>query len=98
MALSRGKRRNRSGAMVGVLGHQGLDLVAQLLGDFGRGRVRDWRRVLFEVDGVVPTGHARAFPALGDLVLGELLRLGAHRSIPPSTGSSIASVAIRSAM
>ena len=46
-----------------------------------------------EVDGVVPAGDARAVVEARDA-----LAQPAHRSMPPRTGSSIASVAMRSAM
>ena len=89
-ALRGGERRQRRGVAVGVAGHRRLDLAraasAGTATSAGSGIAGG---VLVEVGGLVPAGHARAVLEAADV---------AHRSIPPRIGSSIASVAIRSAM
>ena len=67
---------------------------AQLVGHRRGRRVGDARGVLVEVGRLVPAGDARAVPEAR-----HACRVDRHqRSMPPRIGSSIASVAIRSAM
>ena len=58
-ALCRRERRQRRGAAVGVVGHVRLDLGAQRRRHVDGLRVGDLGRVLLEVGGAVPAGHAR---------------------------------------
>ncbi len=70
------------------------DLGAQLGGDRRRRRIRHGRGRLRQVGRVVPAGDARAAAVARDAA-----RIYRHqRSMPPRTGSSIASVAMKSAM
>ncbi len=88
-ALCRRERGQRGGATVGVVGHVALDLLPQRLGNLDVGAVGHERGVLLEVHRPIPPGNAR--PVLET-------PHHAHLSMPPRIGSSIASVAIRSAM
>ena len=97
MALCGAQRGDRCRPEVRVARHVVLDEGAQVGGDRRRREVRDDGWILVEVDGVVPAGDARAVLEAPHQAA-EVPRQHAHRSTPPSTGSSIASVAMRSAM
>ena len=86
LALHGGERRDRGAAAVGVLRHVRLDLGAQLLGHRRRRGVGDLRRVLRQVDGLVPAGHARAVRESADLRsrLTGRCRRGPGRASPAS--------------
>ena len=93
VALHGAQSGERGRVAVRVLRHVALDLGAQLVGHRGGRGVGDGRRVLVEVDRLVPARNARAV-----LKARRTRVVGAHRSIPPNNGSSIANVAMRSAM
>ena len=113
-ALRRRQRRQRGGVAVGIVGHVRLDLRAQLARDLDQRRIRNAGRVLLEVGRLVPAGPARAVleaqhghgPGARGGWTRRRSRAGraalagprAHRSMPPRIGSSIATVAIMSAI
>ena len=74
---------------IGIERHRRLDLGTKLAGHVDERRVGDAGRVLGQIGRRVPAWDARAMLEAAN---------GAHRSMPPRIGSSIASVAMRSAM
>ena len=111
-ALRRGERGQRRRARLWICGHARLDLLAQRGRDLDRSRLGYLRGVLGEIDAAIPAGRARPVGEArhGQRGAGHALpwqRLRgrqaaiagrAHRSMPPRIGSSIAMVAIMSAM
>ena len=89
-ALGRRKRRQGRRMAIRIVGHVRFDLLAKLIRHGGALGVGDQRGVLLEV--------GRRVPSWGGLERSVVWLGGHQRSMPPRTGSSIARVAIMSAM